>query len=268
MKNNNQYQVRSVHRAISILKLFIKKPGSMSLTEISRETGLNQVTAYRLISTFITNGLLEQSAESEKYRLGVTALALGDSYSRSNDLSQRARPKLVELRDECGETVHLSILDGKEIVYLEKLPGLHPIGLMSSRVGGRAPAYCTGVGKVLLAYQSEDKIRAISSNGELIPFTPNTITSVDQLIGELSIIRMNGFALDKEEHEIGVACVAAPIFDHNGILAAISVSGPYDRIMKSAQLLTKQAMQIAGEISILFGGMLKSRSTASPTSKD
>ena len=102
----------------------------------------------------------------------------------------------------------------------------------------------------------------------MIPFTPNTISSVEQLIGELSSIRMTGFAMDREEHEIGVACVAAPIFDHTGILAAISVSGPYERIMKSAQQLTKQATQIAGEISIFFGGMLKSNTPSTQTSID
>ena len=267
MKNSNLYQVRTVQRAISILKLFINKPGLMSLTEISRETGLNQVTAYRLIATFIATGLLEQSPESEKYRLGVTALALGDAYSRSNDLSQRAHPKLVELRDECGETVHLSILDGVEIVYLDKIPGLHPIGLMSSRVGGRAPAYCTGVGKVLLAYQPEEKIHTTHLKGDLISFTPRTITSVDRLLVEFTKIRSNGYALDQEEHEIGVACVAAPIFDLNGILAAISLSGPYDRIMNSVPLLSKQAMRIASEISALFGDTTKSHLT-SPSSKD
>jgi DNA-binding IclR family transcriptional regulator len=267
MKNINQYQVRTVQRAISILKLFINKPGLMSLTEISRETGLNQVTAYRLIATFIATGFIEQSTESEKYRLGVTALALGDAYSRSNDLSQRAHPRLVELRDKCGETVHLSILDGAEIVYLDKIPGLHPIGLMSSRVGGRAPAYCTGVGKVLLAYQPEDKIRTTYLKGELISFTPRTITSVERLLVEFSKIRANGYALDQEEHEIGVACVAAPIFDHNGILAAISLSGPYDRIMNSVPELSKQAMRIAGVISTFFGDTLSSHSI-SLSSKD
>jgi IclR family transcriptional regulator, KDG regulon repressor len=235
----------------------------MSLTEIQRETELNLTTTYRLVSTLITNGLIEQSTESGKYRLGVMVLALGDAYLRSNDLYQRAHPKLIELRDKCGETVHLSILDQTEIVYLDKLPGLHAIGLMSSRLGGRSPAHCTGVGKVLLAYQPKDKILLTYNSNNLIPFTPNTITSIESLLKELSSIRANGYALDKEEHEIGVACVAAPIFDHNSILAAISVSGPSDRIMKSVPILSNQVIKTAEEISILFGSMLNSHSISS-----
>lgn len=258
MKNSEQYQVRSVHRATSILKLFINSQGLISLTEISRETGLNLVTAYRLTSTLITEGLLEQTTESGKYRLGVTALALGNAYLHSNDLYQRAHPKLVELRDECGETVHLSILDGSEIVYLEKLPGLHPIGLMSSRVGGRSPAYCTGVGKALLAYQPMEKIRTMYSKVILFPYTPNTITSLDGLLDEFSKIRAIGYALDKEEHEIGVACVAAPVFDHSGIMAAISLSGPSERILKSVEKFSQQTMGTARDISLIFGSMLNS----------
>lgn len=256
MNNSDQYQVRSVHRALSILKYFINASGLVSLTELSRATGLNQVTAYRLVATLLADGFLEQVAESGKYRLGVTALALGEAYFRSNDLRQRAHPKLVELRDECGETIHLAILDGREIVYIEKLPGLHPIGLMSSRVGGRTPAYCTGVGKMLLAYQSVDEIHQMYQDKDLISYTPKTITTVDRLLVEFMKIRADGFALDQEEHENGVGCVAAPIFDNQGIVAALSLSGPYERIMKSVPELSKLAMRIAREISILFGGTL------------
>ncbi len=255
MKNGDQYQVRSVLRAISILKVFINSSGSISLTEISRETGLNQVTAYRLATTLLNAGFLELSSESGKYRLGVMAMALGEAYYRSNDLRQRAHPKLVELRDTCGETVHLAILDGNQIVYIEKLPGLHAIGLMSSRVGGRAPAYCTAVGKMLLAYESEECVRSLYEETDLLAFTPHSITTIDQLLVELTKIRATGFALDQEEHEIGVGCVAAPIFDQTRIIAAISLSGPFDRIMKSCPELAQLTVRIAADISFLFGSM-------------
>jgi DNA-binding IclR family transcriptional regulator len=267
MPNNDQYSVRTVCRAISILQAFIDGPGEYSLTDISRKARLNQSTAYRLITTLMDGGFLEQSPGNGKYRLGVSALALGDAYLRHNDLFQRAHPKLIELRDRCGETVHLTVLEGKEVVYLDKLPGLHPIGLMSSRVGGRAPAYCTGVGKALLAFQTEKKIRSTYRSDTLIAFTPNTITSLDRLTEELAKIRVDGFALDREEHENGVACIAVPIFDQKGILAAISLSGPSDRIVKDAPNLSQLAVGTAREISTLFGGFLNPNSIAFPPSQ-
>lgn len=256
MNNNEQYQVRSVHRALSILKIFVNSAESLSLTDISRDTGLNQVTTYRLVSTLINDGFLEQLPETGKYRLGVMVIALGEAYYRNNDLHKRVYPKLEELRDVCGETVHMAILENYEIIYIEKLQGLHAIGLMSSRVGGRSPAHCTGIGKVLLAHKSEEEIKSIYGSIGLQSYTPNTVTSMDQLLNELNLIKTNGYAVDKEEHELGVACVAAPIFDKDGVMAAISLSGPLDRIMKSIPELSQQAMRIANEISTFFGSNL------------
>ena len=150
MNKDEQLKVRTVDRALKILKLFIDCDTALSLTDISRKGQLNQSTVYRLLGTLVKDGFVEQSPQTGKYRLGVAALALGEAFLRQNDLCQRAHEALVQLRNSCGETVHLAVLEGSEVVYLDKLPGLHPIGLMSSRVGGRSPAHCTGVGKVSL----------------------------------------------------------------------------------------------------------------------
>lgn len=264
MVSSDQYSVRSVNRALSILKTFIDNPIEYSLTEISRKVSLNQSTAFRLITTLVENGFIEQSSENGKYRLGVSALALGDAYLRNNDLLQRAHPKLAELRDRCGETVHLTVLEGKEVVYLDKLPGLHPIGLMSSRVGGRSPAYCTGVGKVLMAFHSKQDMLFAAQKDDLVPFTPNTITSLGGLKDELKQIQTNGYAIDHEEHEVGVACVAVPIFDQKGVIAAISISGPSDRILKSAPDLIYYAIAAAKDISTLFGCFINTNTLVFP----
>lgn len=260
MKNETHYQVQSIHRAVAILKLFLNSPGYLSFTEISRSSGLNQATAYRLVATLVKDDLLEQSPETRKYRLGVAALALGNSYIRSNDLYQRSLSKLIELRDECGETVHLAILNECEIVYINKIPGLHPIGLMSSNVGGRSPAYSTAVGKVLLAYLPQDKLSTLFKEVNFISRTPRTITSYNELLAELERVRSQGYAIDQEENEMGVACVATPIFDQDGIKAAVSISGPLERIIGSISDLSSQLVRTTSELSVLFGGSLHSKS--------
>jgi DNA-binding IclR family transcriptional regulator len=163
---------------------------------------------------------------------------------------------LEALRNDCKETVHLTILDRMEVVYLEKLEGLLPIGFMSSRVGGRAPAYCTGVGKALLAYEAPDEVRSFYSKHGLQRHTANTIVDVEKLMAELSEVRDRGFAVDNEEHEIGVKCIAAPIRDHQGkVVGAISVSGPVQRMdEKIAQMnLVGKVINTSKEISARLG---------------
>ncbi len=258
MTHKEQYHVRTVDRALSVLKVFIADDGDgeLSLTEISRAVALDQSTTYRLLVTLEASGFIEQSEIKGKYRLGVATLALSEAFLRHNNLSQRAKPSLVTLRDQCGETVHLAVLEGIEVVYLDKLAGLHPIGLMSSRVGGRSPAHCTGLGKSLLACYPDSEIRSAYKNYALKKYTANTITDLDALLEELAKIREKGYAVDIEEHEQGVACIAAPVFDHRGIAAAISISGPSNRLLdQTAKLnLPKMVVDAAREVSSQLGG--------------
>lgn len=252
-----RYYVRTVERALSILKIFIENEeiGEYSLVDISRITHLSQSTAYRLLVTLRCAGFMDQDPISGKYRLGTSALALGDAFLRQNNLFQKAKPSLISLRDKTGETIHLAVLDETEVVYLEKLAGLHPIGLMSSRVGGRAPVHCTGLGKALLAFLPQQHTDSILQNTSLSKFTDNTITDLDALMKELIEIQKNGYAVDNEEHNKGVTCIASPIFDHNGVVAAISASGPNDRMLNDPKLID-MVKSSALEITNLLGGNL------------
>jgi DNA-binding IclR family transcriptional regulator len=161
---------------------------------------------------------------------------MAGAFFKSVDVRQQALPELEKIRDLTSETIHLGILDQMEVVYLEKFHGLHAIGLMSSRIGGRAPAYCTGLGKVMLAYQDQENVRAYFEARGMKEFTVKTITDVDALIDHLVHISDQGFSIDDGEHENGVRCVAAPIFDFTGnVVAAISLSGPSERLDPIAQ---------------------------------
>lgn len=230
-KEEQRYVIRSVSRALELLKTFVGAESELSLAEISRRLNLNRSTTFRLLVTLQSHGYLEQDPETRKYRLGVTCLELGSVFLNQSDIRKEALPILSGLRDGCKETVHLARLAGSEVVYLEKLDGLLPIGIMGSRVGGRAPAHCTGLGKAMLAYKPESEIRQLYAQPGLRRFTPNTITDLGRLISELTYIRECGYAIDNEEHEPDVKCVAVPIWDYRQkVVGAISVSGPAGRI--------------------------------------
>lgn len=225
-----KYEVRSVKRALMLLRTFLKHDEELSAAEMSKETGLDPSTVFRLLLTLEAQAFVQVNHTTLKYRPGVTLLELGSRFLKNSDIRSRAIAHLERLRDEFGETVHLTVLDGTEVVYLEKLAGLHPIGFMSSRVGDRNPAHCTGVGKALLAYLPDDELAARYPDGQLKRYTESTITDLKALRLELKRVRERGYATDQEEHEPGVKCVAVPTFDHKGIAGAISVSGPSNRV--------------------------------------
>lgn len=250
------YNVRAVQRAISLLKAFDYNCPEMSLTQLSQKTGLSLPTANRLLATLRRESLVECNNETGRYRLGVACLRLGSIFLAQAELRSVALPILDRLRQETRETVHLGILDHMEVVYLEKLEGLWPVALMGSRVGGRNPAYCTGIGKALLSHEDPEKVQEYFTRVGLRRHTHNTITDLDALLAELRRTRERGYALDIEEHEMEVRCVAAPILDHRGrAVAALSVSGPASRMvtLQDSQGGIEQVIEAAKEISNRLG---------------
>ena len=249
------YQVRSVQRALTLLRTFLAHDGELSAAELSKETGLDPSTVFRLLATLEAQGFVEINHATAKCRPGVILLELGSRFLKNNDVRSRSIGYLERLRDEFGETVHLTIMDGNEVVYLEKLAGLHPIGFMSSRVGNRSPAHCTGVGKALLAYLSDEQLAQRYPDGRLKRYTEQTITDFEELRAELARVRKRGYAVDLEEHELGVKCVAAPTFDHKEIAAAVSVSGPVDRMDHHivSENLISTLMEVTAHISEQMG---------------
>ncbi|HEY5670261.1 MAG TPA: IclR family transcriptional regulator [Anaerolineales bacterium] len=225
-----RYNIRVLDRAISILSLLADGKPRTS-TEISEAIELSPSTTFRMLSTLAYYHYVLREETTNQYRLGLACLELAHAYLTGNDLRRISLLELETLRNETKETVHLAVLEDMEIVYLEKLPGLHAIGLMSSRVGGRSPAYCTGVGKVLLAYQKLDRVQAYYQAYGLPHYTENTITDLRTLMSVLEAIRRVGYGFDHGEHEDEVRCVAAPIFDFTGqAIAALSISGPEARM--------------------------------------
>lgn len=226
---SERYNIRAVERALLLLKAFLGNDTELAAAEISKRIDLDPSTTFRMMVTLEKHGFVRQDASSGKYRLGVMCLELGSQFLRINDVRKSAVDVMQELRSEFGETVHLGILDEDQIVYLEKVPGSHAIGLMSSRVGGRAPAHATAIGKVILAYLAPADWRARLPR-KLERCTPATITDWKDLEKELARVRENGYAIDNQEHETGVECVAVPIFGHKGVIAGLSISAPAERM--------------------------------------
>jgi IclR family KDG regulon transcriptional repressor len=217
-----------VERALGLLATFSTAEPELSLTELSSRLDLSPSTTYRLLMTLQNAGYVEHHSQSGRYSLGVACLDLGSVFMSQLDLRDRVLPMLETLRENCKETIHLAVLDRKkmEVIYLEKLEGLLPIGMMGSRVGGRAPAHCTGLGKCLLAYLPDVEVRDFYLSNGMRSYTDHTITDTDQLLFQLAQIRERGYAIDNVEHEPDVKCLAAPVWNHRQVVvASVSVSG-------------------------------------------
>ena len=227
-----RYKVDAAAKALELLTAFSFNERRLSLSDLAARTGIPRATAFRLLSTLEASGFVTKVGG--EYQLGLKCFVLGNVAAADLDLKEVAQPHLVALRDATRETTHLAILDHWRVVYLERLPSPQPVGFMRSRVGAILPAFCTALGKTLLSDLPEPEVTAWAAGQTFPRMTPNTITSAKRLLKELRTVRVRGYALDEEEHELGVRCVAAPVRNHEGkVVAAISVAGPTDRMPRT-----------------------------------
>ena len=223
-------KIQSVSRALAILEFLAAYRNGEKLTVISHELGLHKSTTHSLISTLESAGYVQQDQTTAKYSLGLKLFELGQVVHDNMDLRNIAMPFLEELAKEFSETVHLAVLSKGEVVYIDKVDTSHSIRI-GSQIGGRNPAYCTGVGKVLLAGLEDKELADTLKNMKLEKFTAHTIVEKDLLRKHLKKVRQDGYAIDQEEIEDGLCCIAAPIKNHSGqVIAGISVSGPSSRM--------------------------------------
>jgi len=231
-KPKSEYSIQTVQNALRLLESF-EREEELGVSELSRRLGLHKNNVFRLLATLEQGGYVEQSARSERYRLGARCLELGQAYARSHDLVRCARPVLVELAAAVGETAHVASLQGFEVVHLA---GEQPDQLVVSslRVGRRLPAHCSALGKVLLACAAPELREAFDrslAGRELSAYSDATIVDRLKLLEHLRTVAGQGYALDVAECESGLHCAAAPVVDAEGRLrGAVSVSGPAYRL--------------------------------------
>jgi len=241
-KAKPNYPIKVLDKSLSVLELLLKEGSSINMTELSKKLGFYPSTTHRILDTLKHWGYVEQDSHTQKYQLGLKALELGMAKLHKMDLVREATTYLKELVNQCNETVHLGVLEEGEVLYLAKEESSQTIRMISY-VGKRAPLYCTALGKILLAYMSEEEREKILEDRELPRLTEKTITDKGELEKELNEIKEQGFALDREENEKDVRCVAAPIRNYQGgVIAAISISSPIFRIDENAQNNLKEAL--------------------------
>ncbi|AOT71272.1 IclR family transcriptional regulator [Geosporobacter ferrireducens] len=222
--------VQSVARALEILQCFSGNTIELGISEIADAMELSKSTVYGLVNTLVVKGYLEQSQQSKKYRLGIKLFEFGNLVQKRMDLRNEAKVFCEILAEKYRNTIHLAAHYEGEIIYIDKVDIPDSV-IAYSQVGKRAPMHCTGVGKAILAYLDTEYIENYVLNKPLNKMTENTIINPQKLLEELQIIKERGYAIDDEEIEIGLRCVAAPIFNHKGYpVAAISVSGPYRKM--------------------------------------
>ncbi|PLR68679.1 IclR family transcriptional regulator [Bacillus sp. UMB0893] len=227
---DRENMVKSVSRALDIITLVSLKKGGLGVTEIANQIDINKSSVYRILSTLVQYGYVEQDHETGKYKLGYKFLEISSKLLESIDLRAEARMYLQELENETNEVIHLVVYDQGEVVYIEKLDGNETLR-MHSKVGKRAPMHCTSVGKAILAHLPSSIVLDILDRKGLPMHTDKTITNKEAFLAELMIVRQKGYALDLEENEYGITCIAVPIFDHMGqAIAAVSISGPTIRM--------------------------------------
>ncbi|MWK35425.1 helix-turn-helix domain-containing protein [Actinomadura sp. J1-007] len=218
-----------MERTFELLEHLADAGGEMALSELTEVSGLPMPTIYRLMRTLVNRGYVRQEP-SKRYALGPRLIRLGEGATRL--LGSWARPSLTRLVNEVGETANMAVLEGDEAVYVAQVPSRHSMR-MFTEVGRRVLPHCTGVGKALLAQLPEPKARELLSRTGMPANTPHTFTDPDALVAELARVREQGYALDDEEQEVGVRCVAVPL-PGAPALTALSVSGPSARMTREA----------------------------------
>jgi len=248
------YTILVLEKTMNLLSRFDSSRAEWGVTELSKDLEINKSTVSKILSTLENHRYLVKNTENRKYKLGLRWFELGSLVASQLDPQKEALVYMEELNRKVGETVHLVVMDDFDIVYINKVESPQSLRI-GTRVGGRLPAHCTGVGKVLLAALSPEELSIFLKKRPLKRFTPSTITSPERLKEALAQIRAQGYALDREEFNGGLMCVAAPIKDYSHkIIGAISISGPTSRIrQKNLEKLIPRVKNTAQKISQRLG---------------
>ncbi len=249
------YKVQVLDRAINILEFIGRQNnGEAGLPELSAAMKLHKTTAHRIAHVLESHGLLRRGLDSNRYRLGLHLYDLGCQALDHVNIRDEARPLMTQVAYEVGETVHLALLDHAEVLYIERVEAQRSL-TMGSKLGARNPVYCTALGKAILAHSAEPEVDRILAGARMEARTRNTITNVLGLKRELKRVRGRGYAIDDEEIEEGIRCIAAPILDAGGhAVAAISISGPSSRITPDRyEQIGETMLKTARELSIRTG---------------
>lgn len=258
----SENRVQSLDRTLDIIELLCTEKEGLGVTEIGLRLGLHKSTVHRLINTLEKRGYIEKASRTNIYKLGLKFIEVGSLFLNKLELKTEAFPYLRKLAQRTGQTVHLAILSDREAIYIDKVDVLNSIR-MYSQIGRRVPLHCTAIGKILISGMEGQELYEFIGRIKLSRSTSRSILNREDLLKELAVIRQRGWALDNEEHEEGIRCIAAPVLDYTGkIIAAVSISGHKDIILMDRDEETAcYVMETAREISVRMGYVTKKQKT-------
>ncbi|WP_420542004.1 IclR family transcriptional regulator [Rubrobacter naiadicus] len=229
-RDHNKAQIlKSLDTGLQVLGSFDRVKSEWGVTELAERLGASKASIYRVLATLERHRYVFQNPSTGRYRLGSSAIQLGQLAMNHLNLSESALPYMEQLRDRTGEEVHLAILEGKEAVYIAKVNGLRPVQVVSS-IGDRCPAHCVSTGKILLAYADSAFVKSIIADG-LVGYTDRTHATPSSLLRELELVREQGYSINWGEWREDVRGVAAPVMDASQqVVASIGICGPAFRL--------------------------------------
>jgi IclR family acetate operon transcriptional repressor len=247
--------VQSLTRGLQLLQRLGEAEGGVMLTDLAQTVGLPNSTTHRLLTTLEAMGFARQTPDLGLWQVGVEAFRTGNAFLRGRDVVEQARPHLYHLMEEAGETANLALLHEDRAVMVYQVE-CHEMMRMIVHIGGAVPLHASGVGKAMLAAMGDEEVKALLHRHGLTRYTSHTVDSPARLAQDIAASRARGFALDDEEHAVGLRCAAAAILDEEGRpLGAISISGPAARLSRERLLeLGSRVAREAASITRELGG--------------
>jgi IclR family transcriptional regulator, acetate operon repressor len=253
--------VQSVERALELLEALADPGEPRGVSELRRATGLPVATIHRLLATLAVRGYVRQETATHKYTLGSHLIRMGEAATRQ--FSRFSHPYLAELMEVSGETANLAVFEDGQVAYVAQVPSRHHRVRMFTEVGRRVLPHTSGVGKVVLAFRSRAEVEALLARTGLPRRTPRTITELDRFLAELDTVARQGYAIDSGEEEVGVRCLAVPVFGIGDSVAAMSVSAPEGRLEpRDIERILPEMLRISAALSGAFITSMSKRSTA------
>ncbi len=257
-KDKSSATLKSLEKALQLLECFGNDTIELTVPQLVERLSIPKVSVYRFLRVLANHSFIRQNKHTKGYRLGLKVFELGSVMMKNFPLKEVAFPLILELSKQSSETVHLGVLDNGQVVSIEGVESDQSLRI-SLPIGKRTPLHSTGVGKAILAFLTDQEVREVIRQRGLRKFTANNITDTNQLMKEMLLIRNRGYAIDDEENEPGIRCVAASIFDSNKrVIGSISISGPSVRISRSRiPELSTMVIKTSQKISKAFGYQLK-----------
>ncbi len=243
--------MKALDRALNVMSL-LASDGQMGLSELARRLSIPKAAAFRILQTLQARGCVHFDPSTQTYGLGITLLHLADKVRSQESISEISYPYLVELANRSGETSSVGVLKTGCVLILK---AARPEGrvILNADLGPTSPIHSSALGKVLLAYSPPDVLEQFFRTTRLERYTPNTITTQTELEADLVRTRQRGWALDEEETEECLVCIAAPVFSAHSLAAAVSISGPATRVRARQEQLTSQVCGTALAVSTRLG---------------